>query len=96
LFPSLPDGPATLRIDPVSMMGRGVEVPKPLSWTELLWASSRELLNIARAEDCGCHIIPQYPILSPSSHCSARIRKYSVDTVKTFYEDARAAGFKLV
>jgi hypothetical protein len=36
------------------------------------------------------------PTLSPSSHCSARIHKYSVDTVKMFYEDARAVGFKLV
>jgi transaldolase len=78
-------------------MTRAVEVLEPLSKAELLWASSREPLNIVQAQECGCHIITATPdIVAKLALFGKDLNQYSIDTVKTFYEDARAAGFKLV
>ena len=84
-------------VDPVPLMTRAVEVLEPLSKAELLWASSREPLNIVQAQECGCHIITATPdIVAKLALFGKDLNQYSIDTVKTFYEDARAAGFKLV
>ena len=34
-----------------------LEILKPVSNAELLWASPREVLNVYQAESIGCHII---------------------------------------
>jgi transaldolase len=84
-------------VDPVPLMTRAVEVLEPLSKAELLWASSREPLNVVQAQECGCHIITATPdIVAKLALFGKDLNQYSIDTVKTFYEDARAAGFKLV
>jgi transaldolase len=64
---------------------------------ELLWASPREVLNVVQVDTCGCHIvtassdtIAKLPLLDTDLH------RYSLETVKMFYNDARAAGFKIV
>jgi transaldolase len=84
-------------IDPIPMMTKSVEMLKHLPKAELLWASPREVLNVIQADECGCHIITATPdIVNKMSLAGKDLREYSVETVKTFYEDARAAGFKLV
>jgi len=63
---------------------------------ELLWASPHELLNIFQAEDCGCQIITVTPeLLKKLAMVGKPLDELSLDTVKMFYNDAAAAGFRL-
>lgn len=84
-------------IDPIPLMSKSVAILKRLPKAELLWASPREVLNVIQAEECGCHIITATPdIVAKITLFGKDLRQYSLETVKMFYEDARAAGFKLV
>jgi transaldolase len=84
-------------VDPVPMMTKAVAILKDLPRAELLWASPREVLNVVQAEECGCHIITATPDLIAKVPLFGKdLSQYSLETVKMFYEDARAAGFKLV
>jgi transaldolase len=54
------------------------------------------LLNIFQADEIGCHIITvTHDILNKLRLVGKSLDEYSLDTVKMFYEDARAAGFSL-
>lgn len=82
--------------DPVPVMTEAVEVLKAAPAAELIWASPRELLNIFQADDIGCHVITvTNDILKKLSLVGYDLDTYSLDTVKMFYNDAVAAGFKL-
>ena len=84
-------------VDPVKMMTLAAQILKPLPKAELLWASPREVLNVIQAQDCGCHIITATPdIIAKVPLLGKDLKQYSLETVKMFYEDASAAGFKLV
>ena len=84
-------------IDPVPMMAKAVDMIKHLPRAELLWASPREVLNVVQAQECGCHIITATPDLIAKVPLFGKdLGQYSLETVKMFHEDARAAGFKLV
>ncbi|MBI2915713.1 MAG: transaldolase [Elusimicrobia bacterium] len=83
-------------IDPIPMMRESAQILKALPACELLWASSREVLNIFQAQDCGCHIITVTPdILKKLSLLGKDLKELSLDTVKTFYEDGQKAGFSI-
>ena len=64
---------------------------------ELLWASTREVLNIVQAEECGCAIITvPHDILAKAAKMMGQDHTaVSLDTVKMFSKDAADAGFKL-
>jgi len=82
--------------DPVPMMTEAVEILKLSPASELIWASPRELLNIFQADDIGCHVITvTNDILKKLSLVGYDLDEYSLDTVKMFYNDAVAAGFKI-
>ncbi|EKN3723014.1 TPA: transaldolase [Yersinia enterocolitica] len=82
--------------DPVPMMAAAVEMLKVAPAAELIWASPRELLNIFQADQIGCHVITvTNDILKKLSLVGYDLNAYSLDTVKMFYNDAVAAGFKL-
>ncbi len=82
--------------DPVPLMAAAVEILNAKPAAELIWASPRELLNIFQADEIGCHIITvTNDILKKLSLVGYDLNEYSLDTVKMFYEDALAAGFKL-
>lgn len=84
-------------IDPVPVMSQAVKILKKLPKAELLWASPREVLNVVQASQCGCHIITATPdIIAKIALLGKDLRKYSLETVRMFYDDAHAAGFKLV
>jgi transaldolase len=84
-------------IDPVPLMTQAVKILTRLPNAELLWASPREVLNVVQAADCGCHIITATPdIIAKVPLLGKDLGQYSLETVKMFYDDARAAGFKLV
>jgi transaldolase len=63
---------------------------------ELIWASPRELFNIVQADDIGCHIITvTHDLLKKLPMLGRDLDDFSLDTVRMFYEDARAAEFSL-
>lgn len=81
--------------DPVPLMTAAVELMKLKPKVELIWASPRELLNIFQADDIGCHIITvTNDILKKLELVGYDLTEYSLDTVKMFYNDAVAAGFR--
>lgn len=82
--------------DPVPLMAEAVEILKVAPAAELIWASPRELLNIFQANEIGCQVITvTNDILKKLSLVGFDLDEYSLDTVKMFYNDASAAGFKL-
>ena len=64
---------------------------------ELLWASVREVLNIFQADQCGCHIVTvPHDILAKALKMSGMgLAELSLDTVKMFDNDAKAAVYTL-
>lgn len=84
-------------VDPVSIMVESKKILKDLPQTELLWASVREVLNIFQANDCGCDIVTvPHDILGKAIKMSGMdLGELSLDTVKMFAHDAKAAGFSL-
>jgi transaldolase len=82
--------------DPLPIMKSALDIMKINQLSELIWASPRELLNIFQADDIGCHVITvTNDILKKLSLVGYDLDKYSLDTVKMFYNDAVVAGFKL-
>ncbi|GAC1395551.1 MAG: transaldolase [Thermoanaerobaculia bacterium] len=82
--------------DPIPLMKESAAIVKARPKAQLLWASPRELLNIFHAEECGCHIITvTSEILKKLTMVGKSLEELSLDTVKMFYNDASAAGFKL-
>lgn len=82
--------------DPVPMMVEALEIMRPYPNLELIWASPRELLNIFQADKIGCHIITVTPdILKKLDLVGKDLDDFSLDTVKMFYQDAQAAGYKI-
>src|SRR5277367_2890841 len=84
-------------VDPVGLMTQSKTVLKDLPQAELLWASVREVLNIFQADDCGCHIVTvPHDILGKALKMAGMdLGGLSLDTVKMFAADAKAAGFNL-
>jgi transaldolase len=82
--------------DPIPLMTEAVDILKTAPASELIWASPRELLNIFQADDIGCQIITvTNDLLKKLPIIGHDLETYSLDTVKMFFEDATAAGFKL-
>src|SRR3990170_2977975 len=82
--------------DPMPLMKEAVEIMSPYKTQELIWASPRELLNIFHSDEIGCHIITvTHDILKKLALVGKDLDDYSLDTVKMFYDDAKAAGFSL-
>jgi transaldolase len=84
-------------VDPVPLMTEAVRVLAEQPKAELLWASPRELLNLFQADACGCHIITATAdLLAKLALVGKDLDEYSLETVKMFHDDARAAGFNLL
>lgn len=82
--------------DPVPLMTEAAAIVRKKPKAKLLWASPRELLNIFQADACGCHIITVTgDILKKLAMVGKPLEELSLDTVKMFYNDAAAAGFRL-
>jgi transaldolase len=61
-----------------------------------LWASPREIYNIFNAEEFGYNIITiGHDLLKKIPLIGKDPDKYSLETVRMFYNDAKACGFKL-
>jgi len=83
--------------DPMPHMRNAAKILAGLPQAELLWASVREVLNIFQAEECGCKIVTvPHDILNKAMKLVGKsLPEMSLDTVKTFAADAKAAGFSL-
>lgn len=84
-------------VDPEPIMRASRALIEHLPKAELLWASVREVLNIFQAAACGCHIVTvPHDILNKGQKlCGLDLAAMSLDTVRMFESDARAAGFTL-
>ncbi len=83
--------------DPIPLMQAALEICTSFGKDiELLWASTREALNIVQAEHSGCHIITvPVDILKKTSMFGKDLTQLSLETVRMFKNDAESAGFKL-
>ncbi len=83
-------------IDPQKIILNSVNCAKDKPHSEVLWASTREVLNIFQAEKTGCKIITvPNNILSKLKFIGKNLEAFSLETVKDFYNDAQAAGYDL-
>lgn len=84
-------------VDPLPTMNTAVELcNRSNGRLEVIWASPRELLNVVQANDIGCHIITVTPeLLQKLPSLGKDLGEFSLDTVKMFYNDGLAAGYKL-
>ena len=82
--------------DPVPHMAAALELVRPHPNIELIWASPRELLNIFQADAIGCHIITATNDILKKLHLIGKdLHEYSLETVRTFHDDATKAGYTL-
>src|SRR5262249_5358756 len=83
-------------VDPIPHMLACKQILGSRPKAELLWASTRELLNIFHAEESGCSIITvPNEFLSKLDLIGKDLIQYSRETVQIFYRDATAAGFEI-
>lgn len=84
-------------VDPEPTMRASLALLRNQPKAELLWASVREVLNIFQADACGCHIVtvPHEILAKALKMAGTDLAALSLDTVKMFDQDARAAGFSV-
>jgi transaldolase len=87
-------------IDPVPLVTKCMEYYDNLktrqSKVKFLWASSREAFNYHHANSCGCDIITMTPdLIKKVSGFGKDLTQFSLETVKMFYNDAKASGFTI-
>ena len=83
--------------NPLEVVKRIKEIIKYNKGIEILWASPREVLNIYQAEEAGADIITCTPeLLEKYEKMKGKdLNELSLETVKMFFNDAQAAGYKL-
>ncbi len=80
--------------DPVPLLERTLRLLESVPQVEVIWASPREALNVFQANAIGCHIITvTHDILAKLPLVGRSLKEYSLETVKMFVDDARAARF---
>lgn len=83
-------------IDPTTIMEESRQHLRESGRAWLLWASTREVLNIFQADAIGCDIITVTPdILAKLPIVGKDLMEYSSETVFNFYDDAQQSGYRL-
>lgn len=83
-------------VDPVPMIRHTVEAVATRPEIEVLWASCREIYNVVQAAEAGCHIVTvPNDMLKKLDMFGKDLAEISLDTVKMFFTDASASGFRL-
>ncbi|MDM8102772.1 transaldolase [Oceanobacillus oncorhynchi] len=84
-------------VDPMPLMKEAAQICHHKKGVELLWASSRELLNIYQAEKCDCDIITCTPdILKKLPNIGKKPKQLSLETVQMFSTDSKELGFSII
>lgn len=82
--------------DPMPIMAECVKMISNNPYSELIWASPRELLNVFQADAVGCHIITATnDILAKLSLIQKDLEEYSLETVEMFFRDAVNSSYTL-
>ncbi len=83
--------------DPAPILCEGLRILRDRPKVQLLWASVREVLNIAQADACGCHIVtvPHEILAKALKLWGMNLEDLSLDTVRMFAGDAEKAGYRL-
>jgi transaldolase len=83
--------------DPVPIICESKRIVRDFSSdAELLWASCREVLNVVQAEQAGCDIITvTHDLLRKIPSFGKPLLDVSLETVRMFSNDAKAAGYAL-
>jgi transaldolase len=83
-------------VDPLPLMSEALKMLRDNSNAQLMWASSRELLNIFQANSIGCPVITvTADILGKLPLVGYDLTQFSLDTVRMFRDDAQRADFWL-
>jgi transaldolase len=83
-------------VDPIPHMRACKDILASRPKAELLWASTRELLNIFHAEEAGCDIVTvPNEFLAKLNLIDKDLSEYSRETVQLFYKDATAAAYQI-
>jgi transaldolase len=83
-------------VDPIPHMVACKQILGSRPKAQLLWASTREFLNIFHAEESGCDIITvPNEFLSKLDLVGKDLIEYSRETVQAFYRDATAAAYQI-
>ena len=83
-------------MDPMPTMRESVACQKTKPKTSILWAATREIINIYQAENLGCQIITvPHDMIQKFSNIGKSPENLSLETVKKFYSDAKAAGYSI-
>ena len=84
-------------VDPIPFMTESVKKAAAKPNCEVLWASTRELINIYQAEACGCQIITvPNSILAKRKNIGRDPYEVLLDTVRGFAKDIAALGFHIL
>lgn len=84
-------------VDPIPFMTESVKKAAAKPSCEVLWASTRELINIYQAQACGCQIITvPNGILAKRKNIGRDPYEVSLDTVRGFAKDIAALGFHIL
>lgn len=83
-------------VDPEKLLKKMLLKLKNKKNFKLLWASTREIFNIVQANRIGCDIITvPYELFSKINLFNKDLKRYSLETVKTFYFDALKSKYKI-
>ena len=82
--------------DPIPEFKKSIHLAKKFKNVEILWASVREPYNYTQAQQLGCHIITIPPdTIEKIEKFGKSFDQLTQETVKAFYNDAQAVGFKI-
>jgi transaldolase len=82
--------------DPGELIRFAKEKINKTSQVKILWASTRELLNIFQANDLGADIITvPNDLLKKLNLIGKNLDKYSLETVESFYQDAKSSSYSI-
>lgn len=83
-------------VDPVPIMRDALAVLRSYGNQQLIWASPREVLNVVQADSIGCDVITvTHDLLKKLPSIGKDLDLFSLETVKMFHNDARAAGYTI-
>ena len=82
--------------DPVPEIKKSIRLAKNFKNVEILWASVREPYNYTQARQLSCDIITIPPsIIEKIENFGKSFDQLTIETVNTFFKDAKSAGFKI-
>lgn len=83
-------------VNPCPIIIKTKKLIKNNSKIKVLWASTRELYNIIEANNIGCDIITVgHDLINKFKLFDYNLEKYSQDTVKQFFEDAKKSKYNI-